>query len=101
MPGDTMTRIEPMPAELSARHLLDRALDAHGTWATLRALVAAMVSRHRRPGVPKGLSDHLRRDLGLPPRADSALTLLQGPAVDGIPSWVRSPVGGGGSGSPL
>ncbi|WP_148378976.1 hypothetical protein [Maritimibacter fusiformis] len=66
-----MTRIEPMPAELSARHLLDRALDAHGTWATLRALVAAMFARRRRPGVPNGLGDHLRRDLGLPPEAQS------------------------------
>ncbi|MEJ1092090.1 hypothetical protein [Microbacterium istanbulense] len=28
------------------------------------------------------------RDLGLPPRADSALTLLQGPAVDGIHSII-------------
>ena len=28
------------------------------------------------------------RDLGLPPRADSALTLLQGPAVDGIHALV-------------
>lgn len=71
MPGDTMPRIEHLPAELSARHMLDRVVDTYGTWATLRAFAAVVFTRRRRPEVPAGLRDHLRRDLGLPPETPS------------------------------
>jgi hypothetical protein len=66
-----MPRIESLPAELSARDMLDRVVDTYGAWATLRALAAVVFTRRRRPHLPTGLRDHLRRDLGLPPETSS------------------------------
>ncbi|RVV98767.1 hypothetical protein EKE94_07660 [Mesobaculum littorinae] len=50
-------------------------LTTHGTWRVLRALAASLLQPHRRPRPAEAptprlrdeLSDHLRRDIGLPP----------------------------------
>lgn len=51
-------------------------IERHGAAATLRALVAALAARtaqrRRARRDVAWLSDHLRRDLGLPPQVESA-----------------------------
>jgi hypothetical protein len=66
---------------LSFDDLPDRAIrdliDRFGTGATLRALLSALVSQARtrqRPLRADQLSDHIRADIGLPPRQPDPLS---------------------------
>lgn len=55
------------------RHTLAELIDTHGTWTTLVALLRVLAERrqHRRTGRASarihGLTNHVRRDIGLPP----------------------------------
>lgn len=54
--------------------VLSRLVDEHGVLNILGALLKALLRRDRRAGPPfvEDLSGHLRRDIGLLPRAESA-----------------------------
>jgi hypothetical protein len=47
--------------------LLDALIADHGAMRVLRALAMRLVSRKTRPTRADHLSEHLRRDVGLPP----------------------------------
>lgn len=58
----TLLHSEP----LALRSALDDIIETHGRWRVLVALVLRPL-RPRPPLPPLGLSDHLRRDIGLDP----------------------------------
>lgn len=59
---------EDLPPDL----LLTRLVDHHGAWATLRSLAAVLLKSRRRRRDATTMSDHLRRDIGLPEQTISA-----------------------------
>lgn len=59
------------PEPLALRAALDEIILTHGRWRVLLALAARSL-RPVRPLPPLGLSNHLRRDIGLEPLADDA-----------------------------
>jgi hypothetical protein len=59
---------------------LDLLIDTHGAWKITRALVATLLRRRQRRLGHANLSDHLRRDVGLPERYDPP-PRLQGPVM--------------------
>ena len=65
-----MAHQETWAAELPPDTILDRLIDSHGTWATLRALARVLAARRRTRLAIGDLGDHLRRDIGLPERAE-------------------------------
>jgi len=64
-----MTRLETTAAGLRPTLVLEELIARHGTFAVLRALIAANVKQRRRRVEDAALNDHLRRDLGLPTEA--------------------------------
>lgn len=64
-----MTDIAPASGELTAEIALARLIERHGTGAILRALLRLLLRRRPRRLRSEDLSDHLRRDIGLPERA--------------------------------
>lgn len=61
---DTTLSPEAPPPDIT----LTRLLDSHGTLPTLRTLASVLWARRRRPAQAHDLPNHLRRDIGLPPR---------------------------------
>lgn len=60
---DSNFKTEP----LRLNDLVDDLITNHGAWRVVRVLVANLATRrHRRPRTDH-MSDHLRRDVGLPP----------------------------------
>ena len=53
--------------KLVVRSALDEIIYAHGLWPVLKALAARSLSREPTPLPYTRLSNHLRRDIGLPP----------------------------------
>lgn len=64
-----MTNLETRAANLRPHLILEELLARHGTWQVLRALLKAHNKQrlHRRLDAA-ALSNHLRRDMGLPPQ---------------------------------
>jgi hypothetical protein len=46
---------------------LDEIIDRHGVWPVLKALVARSLRKGQPRTIGQPLSNHLRRDIGLPP----------------------------------
>ncbi|MDX1780977.1 MAG: hypothetical protein R3256_06620 [Thalassovita sp.] len=65
-----MTNNEIRAAQLRPILILEELIARHGGWNILRAFICANVHlrRHRRPSTDQ-LSNHMRRDIGLPPKA--------------------------------
>lgn len=62
----------PMPTSASRPyHAVATLIERHGVWRVLRAVFSAMIQQRsaRRLVPPHGLSNHLRRDIGLAPKA--------------------------------
>lgn len=51
--------------------LIDAAIAAHGATRVLLRAARALLAGRPRPPDPGSLSDHLRRDIGLPPARDA------------------------------
>ncbi|TRD22194.1 hypothetical protein [Palleronia caenipelagi] len=49
--------------------LIDEIIATHGTWHVLKRVIASALNLRRLPPEPD--CEHLRRDVGLPPRADA------------------------------
>lgn len=64
-----MTDIVPDSGDLPAEIALTRLIERHGTGAVLCAMLRLLTRRRRRRLRSDDLSDHLRRDIGLPERA--------------------------------
>jgi hypothetical protein len=63
-----MTNLDTRVAHLRPHLLIEELLIRHGAWTVLRALATAMLrGRRRRRLEAADLSNHLRRDVGLPP----------------------------------
>jgi uncharacterized protein YjiS (DUF1127 family) len=60
-----MTYVMTQPAVLDLARLVER----HGARRVLVALMKALIARRRTRRATAQLSDHLRRDIGLPPQA--------------------------------
>ncbi|CUH67666.1 hypothetical protein TL5118_02290 [Thalassovita autumnalis] len=61
-----MTRLETTAAGLRPNLILEELIARHGLIAVLRALFSANLRHRRRRHDEAALSDHLRRDMGLP-----------------------------------
>lgn len=61
-----MTHTDTLTGEVSPHTTLDRLVDSHGGWATIRALMAVLLARRRIRAAASELNNHLRRDVGLP-----------------------------------
>jgi hypothetical protein len=53
------------------RATLDEIIDMHGVWPVLKALVARSLRKGRPKFADLPLNNHMRRDIGLPPRTSS------------------------------
>ncbi|WP_242110540.1 hypothetical protein [Aliiroseovarius subalbicans] len=62
-----MTLIENRAADLRPHLLIDELIARHGGWTVARALLRGLLTARRRRRDALHLSDHLRRDVGLPP----------------------------------
>jgi hypothetical protein len=60
----TLSLLGKLPPHIA----IDLMIDTHGPWATIRALITALLNRHQRRIGTMHLCDHLRRDIGLPER---------------------------------
>lgn len=61
-----MTRIETTPSGLHPSLILEELITKHGLFSVLRALIHAQSRQRTRKRVAARMTDHLRRDLGLP-----------------------------------
>ncbi len=61
-----MTTLEDRAVQLRPHILIEELITRHGIWHVLRALVKAMTARRKRTRVT-GLSNYIRRDVGLAP----------------------------------
>ncbi|GHF00812.1 hypothetical protein GCM10016455_22300 [Aliiroseovarius zhejiangensis] len=52
---------------LRLNDLIDDLVARHGMWRVVRVLIARIASPRARRPLTDNLSDHLRRDIGLPP----------------------------------
>ena len=70
--------------DLRHSNAIDAAIAAHGAWRVLIAAAAALMRgrmRKARPPDARHLDDHIRADIGLPPRAPAPDWLAHGPAA--------------------
>lgn len=56
------------PGHVRLQDLIDELITQYGAFRVTRMLVATLFARLRRYPRGRELSDHLRRDIGLPPR---------------------------------
>ncbi|WP_095590405.1 hypothetical protein [Actibacterium ureilyticum] len=59
--------IDLLDDEIPLSDTVERLIARYGARATLRAVIAVVLKPRARHMPPQDLSDHLRRDIGLPP----------------------------------
>ena len=57
--------------ETVLRSTLNEIIEVHGRWPVLKALLTRRYRASSDVGLPVPLDDHLRRDIGLPPLAQT------------------------------